>query len=79
MSKLKGKKLVFTGKLSKGRKEMKEEAVAKGASVVSAMSGKVDYLIYGEQVSVNAEDKKYLKAKELGVTVLTETEYRKLF
>lgn len=78
MAKISGKKLVFTGKLSKGRKEMQEEAKKAGASVVSAMSAKVDYLVCGEQVAVNAEDTKYLKAKELGVAILTESEYRKL-
>ena len=75
---IKGKIVCFTGKLSKDRDEMKEEAEAAGAITRSSMSAKVDYLIAGNQVAHNAEHKKYKKAVALDIEVLSEDEYRKL-
>ena len=61
---IKGKKICFTGKLSKSRKKMKEEAEAAGADAVSSISGTTDYLVMGNQVAANAENTKYKEAKE---------------
>ena len=75
---IKGKIVCFTGKLSKDRDDMKAEAKAAGAKTRSSMSTKVDYLIAGDQVAHNTEHRKYKKAIELDIEVLSETEYRKL-
>ena len=75
---LQGKKVVFTGKLSKSRSKMKAEAEAAGADVDTAVSGNTDMLVCGPQVAHNATSSKYKKAKKLGVAVLTEEAYRKI-
>jgi len=75
---IKGKKIVFTGKMSKTRDEMTEEAEKSGADVVSAISGEVDYLICGDQIAHNASNAKYKQAIKLGIETLEEDEYRKL-
>ena len=70
-----GKGIVFTGKMTAGsREEMQAAARALGAQVQTAVSGKTDYLICGENVGA----KKIEKATRLGVTVLSEEEYRNL-
>ena len=74
---VKGKKIVFTGKLSLTRDEMTEEAEKAKAIVVSAISGEVDYLVCGEKVAHNDKNTKVKEARKLGVTILTEKEYRK--
>ena len=75
---IKGKKICFSGTLSKTRSEMHAEATAAGAKAVTSISGTTDYLVLGEQEAHNAQHKKYLKAVEKGVEVLAESEYRKL-
>ena len=70
-----GQRVVFTGKMKSGsRDQMQEEARLLGARVQSAVSGKTDYLVCGEKVG----RAKLEKAGRLGVTVLTEGEYRNL-
>jgi DNA ligase (NAD+) len=67
-----GKAVVFTGKMSHGsRAAMQAEARALGAAVQTAVSGSTDFLVCGENVGA----KKIAKARELGLTVLTEAEY----
>ncbi len=67
-----GKSIVFTGKMGHGsRAAMQAEARALGAVVQTAVSGNSDYLVCGENVGA----KKIAKARELGLTVLTEAEY----
>ena len=73
---IKGKKIVFTGKMSQTRDEMTEEAEKAGADVVSAISGEVDYLVCGDQIAHNATNAKYKQAIKLGVKTLEEDEYR---
>ncbi len=67
-----GKTLVFTGTLTTmTRDEAKARAEAAGARVSSSVSAKTDFLVAGEKAGSKAK-----KAADLGVTVLTEAEYR---
>ncbi|WP_372677284.1 helix-hairpin-helix domain-containing protein [Desulfosarcina sp.] len=67
-----GKGIVFTGKMIHGTRDaMQAEARALGAAVQTAVSGKTDYLVCGENVGAA----KIEKASRLGVTVLTESQY----
>lgn len=52
-----GKKIVFAGKLSISRKEATQMATAAGAIIRSEVSGKTDYLVLGEGVTSNQEEK----------------------
>ncbi len=70
-----GKGIVFTGKMKGGsREEMQEEARRLGARVQSAVSGRTDYLVCGEKVGRAKLD----KARRLGVTIMTEAQYRRM-
>ncbi|MBS9530835.1 NAD-dependent DNA ligase LigA [Wolbachia endosymbiont of Rhagoletis cerasi] len=73
-SPLSGKMVVFTGKLSRERKEMQAEAESVGARVSDKISNKTDWLIAGEKPG----SAKYKKALELGVKILTEEKFNKL-
>ena len=69
------KGIVFTGKMTHGsREDMQAEARSLGARVQTAVSGNTDYLVCGERVG----SKKIDKADKLGVTVMSEAEYRDL-
>lgn len=66
-----GKVIVFTGTLKNlTRAEAKARAESLGAKVAGSVSSKTDYVIYGEDAGSKAH-----KAKELGVTLLTEDEW----
>ena len=69
-----GKTFVLTGTMPNLKRE---EATAKieaaGGKVSSSVSKKTDYVVVGSDPG-----SKYDKAKELGVTVLTEGEFEKL-
>ena len=71
---LAGKGIVFTGKMTRNREALEEEARALGARIQKTVSGKTDLLVCGEKVG----SRKTGKAKELGVRLLSEEEYRKL-
>jgi len=68
---LAGKRFVFTGTLSSMKREAAAERVKSlGATVSSSVSGRTDYVVVGENPGSKAN-----KARDLGVTVLTETEF----
>jgi len=60
----------ITGTLTRPRKEIALQTKAAGGKVVSAVSGKLDYLIAGENAGSKLE-----KATRLGVKVLNEIEW----
>jgi DNA ligase (NAD+) len=69
-----GKTVVFTGTLvTMTRAEAKAMAERLGAKVAGSVSKKTDYVIAGEDAG-----SKLKNARELGVSVLTEEEWRKL-
>ncbi|MGB8953994.1 MAG: NAD-dependent DNA ligase LigA [Tumebacillaceae bacterium] len=69
-----GKTVVLTGTLqAMGRGEAKAKLEALGAKVTGSVSKKTDYVIYGEEAGSKLD-----KARELGVPVLTEDEFRAL-
>jgi len=72
--KLAGKSFVFTGGLAnRSREEAGELVVEHGGKVSGSVSKKTDYVVVGTDPG-----SKYDKAKELGVSILTETEFEKL-
>jgi len=72
--KLAGKAFVFTGALKEiGRDEARNLVESLGGMTVSSVSKKVDFVVVGEDPG-----SKFDKAKELGIKILTEEEFRKL-
>jgi DNA ligase (NAD+) len=70
-----GKTFVLTGTMANlSRDEAKEMLRAAGASVSNSVSKKTDFLIAGDEAGSKLE-----KAEELGVKILDETEFMKLF
>ncbi|MBK1665776.1 DNA ligase (NAD(+)) LigA [Rhodospirillum rubrum] len=71
-SPLAGKTVVFTGTLdTMSRGEAKARALALGAKVTGSVSAKTDYVVVGADAG-----SKEKKARELGLTVLSEAEFR---
>ncbi len=69
-----GKTLVVTGVLEKySRKQIEDLIKSHGAKVASSVSRKTDYLVAGSDAGSKLD-----KARELGVTVLTEAEFNAL-
>ncbi len=68
-----GKAVVFTGAISMPRSEAKEAVEAAGGTVRSSVSTKTDYVVAGDQTGSKLD-----KARELGVTVISEAEFREL-
>jgi DNA ligase (NAD+) len=69
-----GKSFVFTGGLgNRSREEAGELVQQHGGKVSGSVSKKTDYVVVGTDPG-----SKYEKAKELGVTILTESEFEKL-
>jgi DNA ligase (NAD+) len=73
-TKLAGKTFVFTGTLKAfGRDEARNMVESSGGLTVSSVSKKVDFVVVGEDPG-----SKYDKAKELGIKILTEEEFKKM-
>ncbi len=70
---LSGKKVLFTGSLSMPRAKATAMALQAGAEVVSAVSKKLDFLVAGEAAGSKLE-----KAKALGLTIISEDEFKML-
>jgi len=69
-----GKSFVFTGALERRSREEAGELVQQhGGKLSGSVSKKTDYVVVGADPG-----SKYDKAKELGVTILTESEFEKL-
>jgi DNA ligase (NAD+) len=69
-----GKSFVFTGALERrSREEAGELVLQHGGKLSGSVSKKTDYVVVGADPG-----SKYDKAKELGVTILTESEFEKL-
>lgn len=72
--KLAGRSFVFTGGLgNRSREEAGELVLQHGGKVSSSVSKQTNYVVVGSDPG-----SKYDKAKELGVTILTEPEFEKL-
>ena len=65
-----GLSFCITGTLSRPRKEIALKIKAAGGKVVSAVSGKLDFLVAGENAGSKLE-----KATRLGVKVLSEADW----
>lgn len=65
------KKIVFTGDMSKSRAEMRATAIRYGADSPTSISGKTNILVIGEE----AGKSKLEKAKQLGIEIITESEF----
>ena len=70
---LRGKTIVFTGKLSKTRVDMIREARAAGLIVLSMPHSKMELLVCGELASSRKQE----KARGFGAEIIDETEYQK--
>lgn len=71
---LDGKKFVVTGTLAGlGREEAKDKIRLMGGQVSDSVSKKTDYVVVGENPGSKAD-----KAKELGVRILSESEFIKM-
>jgi DNA ligase (NAD+) len=71
---LKGKTFLFTGALEgMTRNEAKDLVEARGGEVVSSAGKGVDYVVVGKEPG-----SKYAKARELGLTIISEEEFVKL-
>ncbi|MGA2193457.1 MAG: NAD-dependent DNA ligase LigA [Nitrospirota bacterium] len=71
--KLAGKTFVFTGAMSMPRSEAEAAVKDMGGKATSSVSKNTDYVVAGADPG-----SKYEKAKELGVKILTEDEFRDL-
>ena len=71
---LAGKTFVFTGSLEHySRQQAKDLVESLGARAISSVSQKVDYVVGGKDPG-----SKYEKARELGLTILTEQQFLKI-
>ena len=71
-----GKNIVLTGKLSRNRLDIEKEIRENGGSLFSSVSKKVDYLVINDKDSQSSKAK---KAREMGVPMISEEEFFKLW
>lgn len=69
----KNKTVVLTGTMSLSRDEIKEFLESYGAKIVSSVSKKTDFVVYGEDAGSKLE-----KAKALGVKTISEEQMREM-
>ena len=74
---LEGKTFVVTGKVHiwKNRDELSAAVTAAGGKVTSSVSSKTDYLVNND---IDSTSSKNLKAKELGIPIITEEQLQEL-
>ena len=74
---LAGKTFVITGSLLQypNRDALKKEIEDRGGKVAGSVSAKTSYLINNDSTSTSGKNK---KARELGIPVITEEEYKTL-
>ena len=74
---LEGKTFVVTGKVHiwKNRDELSAAVTAAGGKVTSSVSSKTDYLVNNDVTSTSSKN---LKAKELGIPIITEEQLQEL-
>lgn len=70
-----GKSFCITGSLSRPRKEIEDLLKSKGATIVSSVSTKTNYLLTNE---VGSGSSKAEKALNLGITILSEADLEQL-
>jgi DNA ligase (NAD+) len=70
---MKGRTWVITGALSQPREEIAEMIIARGGKVSGSVSKKTHFVLAGEDAGSKLE-----KAKQLGVRVVDESEFRKM-
>jgi DNA ligase (NAD+) len=70
---LEGQTFVLTGTLSRPRRELKQELERLGAKVAGSVSGKTTFVVAGDNAG-----SKLTRARELGVTVIDESELEKM-
>jgi DNA ligase (NAD+) len=68
-----GSTFVITGTLSQSRDEIADTIIARGGKVSGSVSKKTNYVLAGEEAGSKLE-----KAKQLGIRVIDESEFRKL-
>ncbi len=71
INKKNGQKIIFTGTFSISRAEIKEQAVKAGFTILSSVSKNLDLVVCGED-----SGSKLKQAKELGLKILTEEEWK---
>ena len=74
---LSGKTFVITGSLTTyaNRDELKKEIEDRGGKVAGSVSTKTSYLINNDIASTSGKNK---KAKELGIPILTEEDFKNM-
>ncbi|KRH93489.1 Replication factor C, subunit RFC1 (large subunit) [Pseudoloma neurophilia] len=65
------KRFVFTGEFNQPREILSNKVLAQGGRVTSAVSGKTDFLVTGEEPGPS----KVAKAKDLKINILTEEQF----
>lgn len=73
-NKLEGKQIVVSGVFTVDREEIKKLVIQYGGKVVSGISKNTSFVLAGE----NMGPSKLSKAKELGISILSEEEFREL-
>lgn len=75
---MEGTQFVVTGTVEKfeNRKKLKEYIESKGGKVTGSVTSKTNYLINNDSLSNSTKNK---KAKELGVTIITEQQFLDMF